>query len=69
MREVIFDIEVHRGTITLTSSHPEFWAAFYKPSDKPHLCLSYRTYTEDLELLAQAFEVATIEARELGWIG
>ena len=66
MREVIFDIEVRR-TITLTSSHPP--AAFYKPSDKPHLCLGYRTYTEDLELLAQAFEVATIEARELGWIG
>ena len=67
MREVIFDIEVHRGTITLTSSHPRQPFTNRRTS---HICdLGYRTYTEDLELLAQAFEVATIEARELGWIG
>jgi hypothetical protein len=68
MREVIFDIEVNLGTITVTSSDPKFSATYYKPSDKPHLCLRHRTHTEDSELLAQAFEAAVREARELGWI-
>ena len=68
MRDLIFDIEVHQGAITVTSSDPAFYATYDKPSDKPHLCLRHRTYTKDHELLAQAFQAAVSEARELGWI-
>jgi hypothetical protein len=34
-----FNIEVHGGAITVMSSDPKFCATYYKPSDKPHLCL------------------------------
>ena len=67
MPEVSFNIEVHGGAITVMSSDPRFGATYYKPSDKPHLCLRHRTYTEDHELLAQAFQAAVDKARELGW--
>ena len=66
MPEVSFTIEVH-GAITVMSSDPKFCATYYKPSDKPHLCLRHRTYTEDHELLAAAFQAAVKKARELGW--
>ena len=68
MPEVSFTIEVHGGAITVMSSDPKFCATYYKPSDVPHLCLRHRTYTEDRELLAQAFQAAVSKARELGWI-
>jgi hypothetical protein len=67
MPEVSFTIEVHGGAITVMSSDPKFCATYYKPSDVPHLCLRHRTYTEDHELLAAAFQAAVKEARELGW--
>ena len=50
------------------SSDPKFCATYYKPSDVSHLCLRHRTYTEDHELLAAAYQAAVKKARELGWI-
>ena len=46
----------------MMSSDPKFCATYYKPSDKPYLCLRHRTYTEDHELLAQAFQAAVSKA-------
>jgi len=68
MPEVSFTVEVHGGAITVMSSDPKFCATYYKPSDRPHLCLRHRTYTEDRELLSQAFQAAVGKARELAWI-
>jgi hypothetical protein len=68
MCDYFFDIEVHQGAITVSSSDPKFCATYYTHSDKAHLCLRHRTYTEDRELLAQAFQAAVSEARELRWI-
>ena len=45
-----------------------FEAVYYKPSDKPQLILRHRTYSDDHELLAKAWEAAKTKARELGWI-
>lgn len=68
MPEVRFRVEAYEGAITVTSSDLKFCATYYKPSDKPHLCLRHRTYTEDHELLAQALLAANNKGRELGWI-
>jgi hypothetical protein len=45
-----------------------FKAVYYKPTNQPELILRRRTETADYELLAQVWQAANDEARELGWI-
>jgi hypothetical protein len=68
MPEVEFCVNVWQGAIVVSSGAHRFEAVYYKPSDKPQLILRHRTYTEDYELLAKAWQAANTKARELGWI-
>jgi hypothetical protein len=64
MREVgDLCVNVWQGAIVVSSR-----AARFKPSGKPQLILRHRTYTEDHELLAKAWQAANTKAHELGWI-
>jgi hypothetical protein len=65
MREVDdLCVNVWQGAIVVSSRASRFEAAYYKPSDKPQLILQHRTYTEDHELLAKAWQAANTKARE-----
>src|SRR5215467_7268787 len=46
----------------------DFYAVYYKPTDRPQLILRYRSETDDHELLARTWKVANDKARETGSI-
>ena len=52
----------------IVTSEMGFRAAYCKRPNCPQLKVRRRTETEDLEVLAQAWEAANVKARELGWI-
>ena len=66
MCDYFFDIEVHQGAITVSSSDPKFCATYYTHSDKAHLCLRHRTYTEDRELLLRRFKPQSAKLASCG---
>jgi hypothetical protein len=68
VREMREGVNVWQGAIVVSSRAARFEAVYYKPSDKPQLIPRHRTYTEDHELLAKAWQAANTKARELGWI-
>jgi hypothetical protein len=61
-----FQVEVQGSNLIVSTDG--FRAVYYKPTDQPLLVLRLRTKTDDYELLAKAWHVANMKARELGWI-
>jgi len=56
-----------RGTEIIVRK-ADFYAVYYKPTNRPQLILRYRSETNDHELLARVWQAANDKARELGWI-
>jgi hypothetical protein len=52
----------------IVTSETGFRAAYCKGPNHPQLKVRRRTETDDYEVLARAWQVATAKARELGWI-
>ena len=60
-------VVVHDDEIVVTSE-TGFRATYCKRPNHPQLKVRRRTETDDLEVLAQAWQAANAKARELGWI-
>jgi hypothetical protein len=52
----------------IVTSETGFRAAYCKRPNLPQLKVRRRTETDDLEVVAQAWQAANAKARELGWI-
>jgi hypothetical protein len=59
-------IDVQGRDIIVTEG--AFSAVYYKPAGQLQLIMRERTRTDDYELQAEAWKVASDKARELGWI-
>jgi hypothetical protein len=57
------------GDEIVVTSEAGFRAAYCRRPHHPQLIVRRRTDTDDLEMVAQAWQAANDKARELGWIG
>jgi hypothetical protein len=57
-----------QGDEIVVTRETVFHAAYCKRPNFPQLKVRRRTDTDDLELLAQAWQASNAKARELGWI-
>lgn len=60
------EVGVQGGRIIVRDSASGFYAIYSKTKDRSRLLLERRKPTTDLELLAQASQLAVSKARELG---
>jgi hypothetical protein len=63
-----FFVMVTDDEIVVTSD-TGFCAAYCRRPHHPQLIVRRRTDTDDVEMIAQAWQAANEKAREIGWIG
>jgi hypothetical protein len=66
MEESALQVEVAGPNLIVSGGG--FCAVYYRATDRPQLVLRLQTKTDDHELLAGAWMIASAKARELGWI-
>ena len=63
-----FIIDVHGVDLVVSLLNGKFKATYYKRPGRPNLILRGRIKTDDEALVAEAFQAAVANERELGWI-